>query len=81
MPVYNITTNENDKKTNIIMTIKDGWGDTIKGLIRITKDQKILLDWLIDNDYISDDYTFTEGSPDVEDLTIEKQEGKQCILK
>ena len=73
MPTYNIVvTDESNKKTNIIITIRGGWHDDIKEIIKITKEQKALLDWLIDNDYVSAEYSFEEGSPEVTDLTTEK---------
>lgn len=70
MPVHAIITTEDNKKTNEIITIRDCYSDDVKELITITKEQKILLDWLIDNDYISRDYYFEEGLPKVTDLTI-----------
>lgn len=69
MPIYN---DENDKKINTIITIKNGWSDyEIRGIIKITEEQKILLDWLIDNGYVSSDYIFEEGVPETTDLTTE----------
>ena len=71
MPIYNIVaTDENDKKTDIIITIRGDWrDDDIREVIKITKEQKVLLDWLIDNDYVSTEYSFEEGLPEVTDLT------------
>lgn len=70
MPTYKVVSiEENDKKTHIIITVKDTWNDCVKETIKITKGQKIFLDWLIDNDYIVNEYEFEKGPPKVVDLT------------
>ena len=62
-----LTTIENDKK---IFTIEDCNDDKMVGVIKISKEQERLLDYLIENDVIDEDqFSITSGYPECQDLT------------
>ena len=53
----------------IIIHIKDDRYGGENKIARITPEQQKLLDWLMENEYISDDINLEYGYPEVEDLT------------
>ena len=62
-----LATVENDKK---IFTIEDCYNDKVIGVIKISREQDRLLDYLIENDIIDEDqFSITSGYPECEDLT------------
>ena len=68
MPQYEIIkTNDN---TKITVSVRDSFSGDIKEILKITEEQKRLLDYLINHYYIVSDCEFVDGSPNVADLTI-----------
>jgi AbrB family looped-hinge helix DNA binding protein len=59
-----VTPVEKEKK---VVHFNDAYDKT--RIIKITDEQNKLLDWLVDNDYLSDEIDINEGYPEVEDLT------------
>lgn len=55
-------------KTVIIHVKDDRYGYENK-TVRILPEQKKLLDWLMDNEYLTEDINIEYGYPEVEDLT------------
>jgi AbrB family looped-hinge helix DNA binding protein len=56
---------EKEKK---VIHFVDNYNDVTK-VVKITNEQDNLLEWLINNDYLSSDIEVNTGYPDVEDLT------------
>lgn len=62
-----LATIENDKE---IFTIENICNDKMVGVIKISKEQNRLLDYLLENQIIDDDqFSITSGYPDCQDLT------------
>ena len=62
-----LATIEDDKK---IFTIEDCYNDKMVGVIKISKEQDRLLDYLLENQIIDDNqFLITSGYPDCQDLT------------
>ena len=59
----------NPNAKEIIFHIRDDRYGCENKVVRITPEQKILLDWLMDNDYLTGDIGMEYGYPEVEDLT------------